>query len=417
MDELRIGLYVELDMKWFDHPFAFNSFRIKTQDQLQTIRSLGLKSVRYDPSRSDPIRPHAAGMDEEPSPQVVAGRAELARTLEAKRVLIERIRQQREAAARVTHAFVHTANTIRNIEKNLSVKPEETVNQAEQLIDQIAESILSAPELMLHVMGDTHGSEELYFHSLNVAMLSLMLARSIDLPQAAIGSLGMGALFHDVGRREIPAKILMKKEPLTEAERNLYELHCQYGVDIGRNLKFNPATLAIIGEHHECYDGSGYPGGLKGETINLLARIVAIVNHYDRLCNPVNIADALTPHEALSLMFSRQRSRFDPKLLQAFVRCLGVYPPGTIVLLANGAIAMVATVNTAHPMLPTVVVYDPEIPKEEAILIDMALEMDTNIVKAIRPGQVPRDIYSYLSPRQVSYYFDAHQIDQKRSPR
>lgn len=417
MDELRVGLYVELDMKWFDHPFAFNNFRIKTQDQIQTIRSLGLKSVRYDPSRSDPLRPSAIGKPEEPSPQVLSGRAELARTLEAKRALIERIRQQREAAARVTHAFVHTANTVRNIEKNLSAKPEETVSQAEQLIDQISESILSAPELMLHVIGDTHGSEELYFHSLNVAMLSLMLARSIDLPQMAVSSLGMGALFHDVGRREIPAKILMKKEPLTEAERNLYALHCQYGVDIGRNLDFNPATLAIIGEHHEFYDGSGYPGGLKGEAINLLARIVAIVNHYDRLCNPVNIADALTPHEALSLMFSRQRSRFDPKLLQAFVRCLGVYPPGTIVQLANGAIAMVATVNTAHPMLPTVIVYDPEIPKEEAILIDMAIEMDTNIVKAIRPGQVPRDVYSYLSPRQVSYYFDASHLDQKRSPR
>ncbi|HEX8986582.1 MAG TPA: HD domain-containing phosphohydrolase [Rhodocyclaceae bacterium] len=406
VDQLRIGLFVELDLKWFEHPFAFNAFRIKSEDQIRTIRGLGLKKVRYDPSRSDAKPPERP--PEQPSAAVLAARAELERALEAKRALVERIRVQREAAARVATAFVDTANTVRSIEKNLSGKPEETVRQAERLVDKIADSILSAPELAIHVMGDTQGNEELYFHSLNVAMLSLMMARGIGMPQEAVGSLGMGALFHDVGRRNLPSTILMKKEALTEAERHLYEMHCEYGVEIGRSLKFNPAMQAIIREHHECYDGSGYPAKLKGEDIHVLARIVAIANHYDELCNPPNLADALTPHEALSQMFARQRGKFDPKLLQAFIRCLGVYPPGTIVQLANGAVAMVATINTDQPMKPTVVVYDPEIPKEEAILVDMAFETDTNIVKAIRPGQVPREVYAYLSPRQqVSYYFDA----------
>ena len=114
-------------------------------------------------------------------------------------------------------------------------------------------------------------------------------------------------------------------------------------------------------------------------------------------------------------MFARLRGKFDAKLLQVFIHCLGVYPPGTIVQLANGALAMVATINTGQPMKPTVIVYDPEIPKEEAILVDMAVETDTNIVKAIRPGQVPREVYSYLSPRQqVSYYFDAEGPGQER---
>ena len=405
MDQLRIGLHVQLDLKWFEHPFAFNNFRIKSEEQIKIIRSLGLKTVRYDPSRSEPP-PEAAAPPEDPS--TAAARAELAKALEAKRALIERIRRQREAAARVEHAFVDTANTVRGIEKDLMAKPAETVQQAEKLVQQIADSILSAPELALYVMGDTIGSEELYFHSLNVAMLSLMVARDIKLPQEVVASLGMGALFHDVGRRRIPSKILMKTEPLTEAERSYYELHCQYGVEMGRELKFNPATLAIIQEHHEFYDGSGYPAKLKGEAINLLARIVAIANYYDELCNPARIADGLTPHEALSQMFAKLRNKFDPKLLQVFIRCLGVYPPGTIVQLANGAIGMVATINTAQPMKPTIVIYDAEIPKDEAILVDMALDIDTNIVRAIRPGQVPREIYNYLSPRQqVSYYFDA----------
>jgi putative nucleotidyltransferase with HDIG domain len=405
MDQLRIGLYVHLDLKWFEHPFAFNKFKIKDAEQIQAIRSLGLKKVRYDPARSDLAPP--ASQPEVAAPPAESTVKELP-ALAAKRALIEKIKIQRETASRIENAFVDTARTIHSVEKNLIADPEKTVSQASQLVGQIADSILSAPELALHVMGDRVGGEELYFHSLNVTTLSLMMARDLSLPPEVIQYLGMGALFHDIGRREIPNKILMKAEPLTQAERNYYELHCQYGVEIARELKFPPAALAIIGEHHELYDGSGYPQKLKGESITLLARIVAIANHYDELCNPQNIVNALTPHEALSTLFAKLRARYDPMLLQVFVRCLGVYPPGTIVQLSNGVIGMVATINTARPMKPMLVVYDAHIPKDEAILVDMESESEVNIAKAIRPAQLPREIYNYLSPRkQVSYYFDA----------
>ena len=155
------------------------------------------------------------------------------------------------------------------------------------------------------------------------------------------------------------------------------------------------------------FDGSGFPGKLKGEEINFLARIVAIANYYDELCNPFVLTHALTPHETLSLMFSRLRSKFDPELLQVLIRCLGVYPPGTVVQLSNGVMGIVVTVNTARPMRPMIMVYDADVPKQEAILLDMERETDFNIAKAIRPSQVARDVYNYLSPRKrVSYYFD-----------
>lgn len=410
MDQLRIGMYVHLDLKWFEHPFSFSHFKIKSEAQIKTIQSLGLEKVRYDPSLSDISPPPA-----KPLPPVTQTKSDISPVLAAKRALIERIKQQREVAARIENAFVNTAKTIHGIEKDLYTKPAETVLQARQLVDQIADSILSAPELAIHVMGDKVGGEELYFHSLNVTMLSMMMARDIRLPQEVVSTLGMGALFHDIGRKEIPSRILMKMEPLNLAERHVYEMHCQHGVEIGQRLGFAPAILAIIREHHELYDGTGYPGKLKGESIGLLSRIVVIANYYDELCNSVNIANALTPHEALSLMFAKLRSKFDAKLLQVFIRCLGVYPPGTIVQLSNGVIGMVATVNTAKPMKPLIIIYDADIPKEEAILVDMEHETDANIAKAIRPAQVPREIYNYLSPRkQVSYYFDPGKTEQER---
>jgi putative nucleotidyltransferase with HDIG domain len=421
-DQLRVGQYVHLDLKWFEHPFAFNHFKIKSEAQIKEIRDLGLKAVRVNPDLSDAKAlkptPESASASASESANVLAlastptGPPPEASTespiVRAKRTMMAQMKQRRESAERIESAFVNTVGIIHDIEKNLYSRPRETLTHTTQLVRQIADSILAAPELAIQVMGDKMGGEDLYFHSLNVTMLSLMMARDLKMPMEVAGVLGVGALLHDVGRKEVPAKILLKIEPLTQAERNLYERHCEMGVEIGQRMHLSSAAIAIIREHHELHDGSGYPAKLKGDAINPLARLVVIANYYDELCNPPALADALTPHEALSLMFAKLRSKFDPKLLQVLIRCLGVYPPGTIVQLSNGAIGMVATVNTAKPMKPVVMVYDAEIPKDEAILIDMETETDISIVKAIRPSQVPRDVYNYLSPRKrISYYFDA----------
>ncbi len=410
IDQLEVGLYIHLDLKWFEHPFAFSHFKIKNEEQIRTLQGLGLTTVRYDPALSDGVpRPPAAaqpGRAEAP-PAVLAEAAPMSPALQAKMALMERIKDQRAAAARIEDAFLNTARAIRDIEKNLFPQPEESMRKATALIGQIVDSILVAPEMAIHVMGDKMGGEEVYYHSMNVTMLSMIIARDIKLPQEVAAPLALAALFHDVGHRNIPDKILNKLDPLTQAERNFYELHTQYGVEIGERLHFPAPVISVIRDHHEAFDGTGYPRKLKGEAIGVLPRIVAIANFYDELCNPLNVAAALTPHEALSMMFTKLRSKFDPKLLQVFIRCLGVYPPGTIVQLSNGVIGMVATVNTTRPMKPVLVIYDQGVPREEAILVDMDRESDLNIVKSIRPAQVPREIYMYLSPRKrVSYYFD-----------
>lgn len=409
IDQLRVGIYIDLDLKWFEHPFAFGHFKIRSEDQIRTLRTLGLKRVRYNPDLSDStasVNPAKSATAEQSAEAEIE--QDLSPALKAKQLMMQRIKEQREAAERIEDAFVDTANAIREVEKNLFSRPSESLAKANGLITRIADSILCAPDLAIHVMGDKAGGEEMYFHSLNVATLALMIARDIQLPQEVVEPLGMGALFHDVGLKRIPDKILMKMDPLTLAEQHLYEMHCQYGVELGQQLQLAAPVLAIIRDHHEMYDGTGYPRKAAGESIGLLARIVAIASYFDQLCNHHNSERALTPHEALSMMFAKLRSKFDPKLLQAFIRCLGVYPPGTIVQLSNGVIGMVATVNTAKPMKPVLVIYDQNIPKEEAILVDMERETELNIVKAIRPAQVPQDVYRYLSPRKrVSYYFDA----------
>lgn len=421
VEQLQIGVYVYLDVGWMNHPFSFNNFKIRSEEQLQTIRSLGLKQVRWDPARSDikPLAKGAAPAETVENPAIEAAEAalaegvapetgEIAGMMQAKQQRIQRLAEHREKIARVEQAFTSAANVIRGINKTIYSQPEKTLADAGQLIGGIVDELLAAPELVIQVMAEKPGNEDVYFHSLNVSVLSMILGRELKMPAEVVRLVGIGALFHDIGLNEIPSKILSNTGILTKPEREFREMHCQYGYDIGKKAGLPPAVLGIILQHHEYVDGTGYPKKLKGESIDLLARLVGIVNAYDNLCNPVNIAHALTPHEALSSMFAQHRSRYDARLLQAFIRFMGVYPPGTVVNLSNDALGLVIKINTARPLKPTVIVYDVGIPRNEAIILDLDEEQDINISRAIRPAQLPPAVFDYLSPRKrISYYFDA----------
>ena len=411
VDQLQPGIFVCLDLGWMEHPFSVSSFKIKSMEQIKTIKGLHLTKVRYDPAKSDtrplpmaskptpPVADEAAPATQEEDPAIVA-----------KRHLLERLAHQRDAIARVERQFINAGNVVRNIARNIFSRPQETVKDAADLVEQMAESMLTDMDVTLHVMGDKMGSEEVYFHSLNVTVLCLMLGREMKLPQDQLNMLGMAALFHDIGKTQIPDKITRKLDPLTKPEQTFLQQHCQFGADIAKKAGLPPAVVDIVFQHHELFDGSGYPQKLRGEQISKLASILCIVNTYDNLCNNINITNSLTPHEALSLMFAQQRSKYDTAPLGIFIRCMGVYPPGTVVKLSNDALAMVSMVNLSKPLKPIVVVFDPQVPKEQAIMLDLDKEADLNISKAIRPGLLPRNVYDYLSPRKrVSYYFDSQQ--------
>ncbi|WP_371324695.1 HD domain-containing phosphohydrolase [Dechloromonas sp. ZY10] len=414
VDQLQIGVYVYLDVGWMNHPFSFNNFKIRDAEQLRIIRQLGLKAVRWDPARSD-AKPLPAGstdtppnQTEQPFTSCTEGDLETPQMRE-KRQRIERLNQHHADIARVEQAFTNAASIVRNISKNIFAQPENTIGEANRLIGEIVDTLLAAPELAIQVMAEKPGNEDVYLHSLNVSVLAMTLARELKLPPELVKVVGVGSLFHDIGLNEIPSKILNNPGQLSKPERDFREQHCQYGLDISRKAGLPTAVQKIVFQHHEYFDGSGYPQRLKGEAIDPLARLVALVNIYDNLCNPVNLAQAMTPHEALSLMFAQQRTRFDPRFLQAFIRFMGVYPPGSVVQLSNDAIGLVIRVNSARPLRPSIILYESGIPKAEAIILDLNDEPDINISKAIRPAQLPAAIYDYLSPRKrVSYYFDAN---------
>ena len=240
---------------------------------------------------------------------------------------IRLIGERRSRIEQINRDFLKTAASLRGLNRSLVSTPEEALKNLAQLVDRMAVAFLENPEVTLHLMCEDNGSDEIYSHSLNVAILSMMLTKGLGFSATQARTLGLGALLHDIGLMEIPDRILkMRPDELTRPERELRAMHCEYGLRIGKQLGLAPDVLATIFQHHEMRDGSGYPGGLKEEKIALPARIVALVNHYDNLCNPIDPTQAVTPHEALSLLFGQRRSKFDIAIMQRLIRCLGVYP-------------------------------------------------------------------------------------------
>ncbi|MDO8701673.1 MAG: DUF3391 domain-containing protein [Undibacterium sp.] len=407
--QVRIGMFIKLDLSWFQHSFPMSSFKITNEQQIRDLQALKLKHIRYIPSKTDPVSTQAGNLAANKAAPSAPAIEVFDNIIEAKRARFEKLQQQRAEIARCEEKFVHAATVVRNIDKMIFSRPEDTLQEAGKLVDSIAEVFLNGNDAVMHLIQQSAGSEELYFHSLNVSVLAMMLANEMKCTESQIKSIGMAGLFHDVGKVNVPDHINKKTSPLTRPEQNFYEMHTQYGLEIGQKAGMPKIVLEVIAHHHEFLDGSGYPDKLKGDAIRMPTRIVTIANVYDNLCNHVDPNQSLTPHEALSTMYAHRRAQFDPTAMATLVKSLGVYPPGTLVRLSNDAMGLVMNMNVGMPLRPRILVYDDEIPKEDAIIIDLSAESkDLAISACIRPGLLPRAIFEYLNPRKrVNYYVDA----------
>lgn len=401
-------MYVFIDLGWMAHPFPLNRFKIKSEEQIHTIRALGIRNIRYSPADSDVHPLVQAPHQSVEHPAVAATDPAVAAMLAEKQQSKERSERHRAKVHECQKIVAEAAKTIRAINTDIFARPAACVESAHQVMDGFMKILLQEDSTVLFALSDKLAGEEIYVHAINVSVLATMIAKEMKVPPAEIKQIGMGCLFHDIGKVEIPTKVTLKTDPLTAAEKSFLQEHVNYGEKIGRNAKLDPAVLAIVAQHHEFVDGTGYPNRLTQDKISLLAQLVCIINLYDNLCNPINPAQALTPHEALSTLYSQYRTKLNAKMLQAFIRFMGVYPPGSIVSLSNGTLGIVVSVASGKSLRPTLLIYDPDVPKEEAILLDLEALPDVNISKAIRPALLPADVYSYLSPRKrATYFFDA----------
>lgn len=414
LDQLRIGMYIQLDLNWMQHPFTVGSFRVSSKAQIDTLRELGLKEVRYSPEKSDAaFRSEAKaanpGLPElaHPAEDLVA--TELAERESARRDALRRrvlLSEQEQALWACDQSFIAASRAYVRIGQTCDKAPLDARAAGEALVQQCVSDLLLDGESVISLLSEGVG-ERHALHPVNVMVLSLLLGKAHGLTAPALSALGLAALLHDVGKVHLPQHLWVRSADMSAVDVLQYEKHVAESVAIGKCMGLPDGVLQTIAQHHEMANGNGFPKRLQGDAIGTSGRILALVNYYDRLCNPVHGAHALTPHEALSVIFAQHKARFDSEVLRAFIRMMGVYPPGSVVQLANNQYAMVVAVNSSRPMRPKVIVYDAQIPREQALVKDLQLEPELVVRASLKPSQLPRAALDYLSPRsRICYFFE-----------
>jgi putative nucleotidyltransferase with HDIG domain len=391
VDQLVKGLYVDLELGWSDHPFMFAQFKIKTDKDIAVIKTLGLKEVTILPERSD-----VAVTETEPSEDIKQEQV-LDEMWQEKKKQIEKANLYREKRKEISRRYQKQAQKVRKITSEIKSQPANALHNVDEVVDDLTSTFDTEGDMLTNLVNLGSGDHCEYNHSVNVVMLSLMLGNAEGLSKEELQQLGMGALLHDMGKIEIPTSITMKKEKLSIPEAKLLQRHTLLGRKLAERVRQLPEEVFnIIENHHEFLDGSGYPHKLLAPKISKLVRIVSITNVYDNFCNPADPAKAVTPKTALAMMYSKFKDKLDRQLIEKFIHILGVYPPGTVVQLNDDSIGLVIAADPKAMLQPEVLLYNPDIPKEQAITVDLKEHESLSIKDVLRPSEYPARIYEYL---------------------
>jgi putative nucleotidyltransferase with HDIG domain len=415
IEQLCPGLCIRIDAPELAHDFPRKGFKLENEADVAKVAALGLSYVLCLPERSDRLPLSLEEIDgmagkRQRGPWNAARTPVSAELSSLKRETIARNRERLERFAACERRYENAMDKVVEAIKRVSTPSVEVLEAAGEVVGPVAATFLSDLDVLINVMTTKMRSEAKHCHSLNVAVLSMMLAKELGLGKRDIEEVGLGALFHDVGKGRVPVQRYTKGNTLAMQKvlKEYYMEHPRIGAKMLAAVPgFPGAAQTLVLQHHEQCDGAGFPAHLKGEAVALGARLAGVADAYDRFCNSKPEGEAPTPHEAMKALYKR-RGQLDAKIVMLFIRKLGVYPPGTLVELSNGMQGMVVSANMRDSMRPGVRIHHPDIPKREALVVDLCIETELTVAKALTPAQLAPDVLSYLNPgRQVSYYVDA----------
>lgn len=404
--DIKLGYAIKLPVGWMKHPFLTNKLIVESAQQLRIIQSLELEYVYFYPERSAVVIDTSADTTDCTVTQDLADVQRRTEMQLDKEQRIEQAKAHRRELQKTEKAFAQSMAQVRHLMSKVQGRPLNAIEDATQLISHLADTILSEDALVLHLISQAGKEQEsMYFHVLNVSILAMMLAKNLNCSADEVRWVGLGAMFHDIGKLKIPSQILRKTTGLTNPEQNFIKLHPKLGLELLALTQHFPAEAkAIVEQHHEYLDGSGYPAALNADAIHKLARIVAVVNEFDNLCHPQDMSLARSPHHALSVMYKTMKGKLGDLEMKMMIKMMGIYPPGTVVLLSDQRVGIVMAVNSDSMLYPDVLIYDADVPRLEAAIVTLEANK-LSIEKVIKPKALPAEVFAYLNPRaQVSYF-------------
>ncbi len=335
---LEPGMFVaELDRPWLETPFAIQGFVVRDSDEVLYVSNY-VDHVYVDAEYS--------GVKQSLKLAVAA-----MKTTPRERLAL------RDEFQRTKVSFDSAAETLDRIFESLRGGSQSDIGAVQAAINPLIEGVFRNQDAVAALLRLKESGEYRYHHGVSMAVWAAILGRHIGLHRHELEKLAVGCAMCDIGMTQLPAELLDQAGNLTETQVRIVRAHPTMGADlVSRSSNVDIEILGIIENHHERMDGSGYPRGIKGAAIPLLARIAGLVDTYDAMITPRPYAIARTSHEATQELLDCKGEQFQDALVEQFVQAIGLFPTGTMVELNTGEVAIVVTQNATRRLKPEVVV-------------------------------------------------------------
>ncbi len=352
-DQLKPGMFIhDLNCGWLDHPFMTNSFHVRDQATVDKIIGLGIRELYIDTLKGADV--WEARTQTEVNADLDRRLQQIAEKKAEKPIIVE----LKDEAARAVRLHGEANKIVRHMMEDIRLGQQIQVDRIEPLVEGMVESIFRNQDALLPLARLKNHDNYTFEHSVGVCALLVAFGRGMKLPREVIKELAMGGLLHDVGKARIPDKILNKPAKLTDEEFARMQDHVAQGVILLRQTPgVSDIALQVTGEHHERFDGSGYPGREAGQSISLYGQMASIVDVYDAISSDRIYHKGMPPTQALKKLLEWSNHHFDPQLVQTFIRAIGIYPTGTLVQLDSKRIGVVVEQNEGNLLEPVVRVF------------------------------------------------------------
>ena len=345
---LRVGMYVvNTGVSWLSHPYLYMQEGELGEHDIQQLLAEGYTEAYVDLTQCRPgsLPPELEAL----APSVTAEEVPQSfLPLQPKIALAEELPKARRV-------FRSSLNTARDMMASMR-KGSFDLPSVEPMVEDILGSLDRNADALLGLCKLRQADDYTYTHCINVSVLATIFARGLGFSDDELHSIGLGGLFHDLGKARIPLHILNAPRRLNDKEMAIIRLHPQFGYDALKDYAGLPKEVGqMVLEHHEQYQGEGYPHKLPGQKISLVGRIGAVVDVFDALSSRRVYKEAMPLNKALSILYSMRGKELFPGMVERFIRLLGVFPVGSGVELEDGSIGVVSMVNPSMPLRPRVI--------------------------------------------------------------